>query len=102
MMANQNNEIMVEVAYAGAAEVIRIPVRMPAGGTIRAAIAQSGVLARCPEIDLGVNRIGVFSRFAGLEELLTAGSRIEIYRPVQVDPKTMRRERASRTQAGRR
>lgn len=102
MTANQNHEITVEVAYAGAAEVIRMSVRMPAGGTIREAIEHSGVLTRCPEIDLGVNRVGVFNRFAGLEELLTAGGRIEIYRPVQVDPKAMRRERAGKTQVGRR
>lgn len=98
MTAIQNHEIAVEIAYAGAAEVIRIPLCLPAGGTVREAIERSGILARCPEIDLGVNRVGVFSRFAGLEELLTAGSRIEIYRPVQVDPKAMWRDRASKSQ----
>jgi len=102
MTAIQNHEITVDVAYAGAAEVICITLRMRAGGTIREAIERSGILARCPEIDLGVNRVGVFSRFAGLEEPLTAGGRIEIYRPVRVDPKVMRRERAGKTQAGRR
>ncbi|TAJ94466.1 MAG: RnfH family protein [Gammaproteobacteria bacterium] len=102
MTAIRNHEIAVEVAYAGNAEVVRIPVRMPAGSSIRAAIERSGILARCPEIDLDVNRVGVFSRFAGLEETLIAGGRIEIYRPVQVDPKAMRRERASKSQADRR
>ena len=58
---------------------------------------RSGLLARCPEIDLAVNGVGVFGRQRQLDEAVTAGDRVEIYRPLPQDPKALRRRRAARS-----
>lgn len=85
----------VEVAYGEAAGEARVTRQeLPAGATIRDAIAQSGLLEACPEIDLEVNKVGVFNQLRNLDDPVQAGDRIEIYRPLRADPKETRRRRA--------
>ncbi len=86
--------MQVEVAYALPQQQYLIPVEVPVGTTIEQAIHASGILKHCPEIDLTSVKVGIFSELAALQTVLTAGDRIEIYRPLQVDPKAQRRERA--------
>ncbi len=90
------SEIEVEIVYgkAGSARVIRQTVSQQA--TIRQAIEQSGILARHPDIDLDRNKVGIFSRKKELCDRVRAGDRIEIYQPLQVDPKEARRRRAKK------
>lgn len=89
------DNITVEVAYARPERQWLLPVVVAAGTTARDAIEQSGILAQCPEIDLGQNRIGIFGREVPLEQVLTAGERVEIYRPLLADPKDVRRRLAA-------
>lgn len=44
--------------------------------------------------------VGIWGRKAALDEVLSQGDRIEIYRPLRVDPKFARRERFARQGAG--
>ena len=67
---------------------------MGAERTVRAAIEASGVLNDFPDIELTRNRVGIFSKLAQLDTPLRDGDRVEIYRPLQVDPKEARRRRA--------
>ena len=64
------------------------------GATLGDAIKTSGVLAANPELDLAQLAAGVFSRPRALDEHVHEGDRIEIYRPLLVDPKDARRHRA--------
>ena len=57
---------------------------------MREAIAASGVLERHPEIDLTTKKIGVFGKLKPLDTVLTDHDRVEIYRPLIVDPKLAR------------
>lgn len=88
--------IIVEVAYAKPEEQVILPVKVPAGATAEQAILESGVLARFSEIDLTINKIGIFSRVCPLDQLLQQADRIEIYRPLGNDPKEARRQRANK------
>ena len=87
-------EIRVEVAYATPARQIVKTLTLPAGSSVEAAIRASGLLEEFPEIDLGVNRAGVFGEMVSLDEGLEGGERVEIYRPLMADPKEARRRRA--------
>lgn len=58
------------------------------------AIEQSGILAEFPEINLAVNPVGIFGKRYPLDRLLRPGDRVEIYRPLAIDPKEARRLRA--------
>jgi hypothetical protein len=64
------------------------------GATLRAVIDRSGLLAVYPELDAADLTVGVFSRPRPLDALVRDGDRIEIYRPLLVDPKDARRHRA--------
>ncbi|MEK7697340.1 MAG: RnfH family protein [Pseudomonadota bacterium] len=44
--------------------------------------------------------VGIFGELAGLDDSLRDGDRIEIYRPLLADPKTIRRERAMKRKKG--
>lgn len=87
--------IQVEVAFAREDEQAILPVEGAKGFTARVAIERSGILTRFPEIDLTVNKIGVFGKVAKLDQALGPGDRVEIYRPLIADPKEARKKRAA-------
>lgn len=90
-----DDKIHVEVAYAREQVQALLQVQGGAGLTIREAIERSGMLQRFPEIDLGVNKVGVFGKVAGLDTALADGDRVEIYPPLIADPKQARKARAA-------
>lgn len=88
--------IAVEVAYATPAVQALVTVALHEGATVAQAIGASGLLARFPEIDLSRQAVGIHGRRVRLSDPVAEGDRVEIYRPLQADPKEMRRERARR------
>ncbi len=86
--------VRVSVVYCGPQAVWTKEIDAGEGTTLGDAIEQSGVLVACPELDLAQLAVGVFSRPRALDELAHDGDRIEIYRPLLVDPKDARRHRA--------
>ncbi|MCS3454448.1 putative ubiquitin-RnfH superfamily antitoxin RatB of RatAB toxin-antitoxin module [Aeromonas sp. BIGb0405] len=86
----------IEVVYALPDRQTVLALRVGAGTSVQAAIEQSGILAKHPEIDLAVNKLGIYSRLAKGSDLLQDGDRIEIYRPLTADPKEMRKKRAEK------
>lgn len=89
--------VNIEVCYASEALQFLRALRLPAGATIGQAIAQSGVLAAAPEIDLGVMQVGVYAKKKTLDTVLRDHDRVEIYRPLIADPKHARRRRKGAT-----
>ena len=89
--------IAVEVAYAEAQRQWVLPVQLPAGATVRQAIEASGLMEQVPGLVIDAARLGVFSRKATPEQVLEDGDRVEIYRPLSLDPKEARRRRAQNT-----
>jgi putative ubiquitin-RnfH superfamily antitoxin RatB of RatAB toxin-antitoxin module len=87
-------KINVEVAYASPTTQKILSVEVEEGSTIETAIDRSGILELFPEIDLGKQKVGIFSKLKSLDEKVKAGDRIEIYRPLTLDPKDARRKRA--------
>ncbi|WPD77395.1 RnfH family protein [Dickeya fangzhongdai] len=90
-------EIHVKVVYALPERQYLRPLTLEEGSTVEQAIQASGLLALRPDIDLSVNKIGIFSRPAKLTDVLNDGDRVEIYRPLLADPKELRRQRAERS-----
>jgi putative ubiquitin-RnfH superfamily antitoxin RatB of RatAB toxin-antitoxin module len=95
-MAN-DPPIDVEVAYASYDEQTVISLKVSPGTTARAAVEKSGILRRHPEIDLTRNKLGVFGRRVEGGYQLRMDDRVEIYRPLRVDPKLSRKRRARRS-----
>lgn len=84
----------VEVVYASVDKESLLEVSLKEHATVRDAIHLSGILELYPEIDLDQNAVGVFSEKVTLSTRLNNGDRIEIYRPLTIDPKEARRLRA--------
>lgn len=90
-----NDKKSIEVVYARHQPIIRkAQVNYPC--TLRQAIEQSGILKEFVEINLSVNRVGVFGKLKSLDATINMGDRIEIYCPLLIDPKEKRRQLASK------
>lgn len=89
------DKIDIEVCYALPAEQTVIAVKVDPGISVENAIEQSGILKQHPEIDLSVNKVGVFGKLIQLDAVLQSGDRVEIYRPLIADPKESRRKKAA-------
>ncbi|CAN4273266.1 rnfH Protein RnfH [Methylophilaceae bacterium] len=87
--------ITVEVAYALPNNQLIIPLQVAPETSAEQAIAASGILQKFPEIDLSVNKIGLFGKLTRLETPLRHLDRVEIYRPLIADPKEVRKQRAA-------
>lgn len=94
-----DNTIKIEVAYARSDVQKIIALEVQAGTTILEAIQQSGILTDFPEIDLTKQKVGVFSQPRQLTDILYEGDRIEIYRPLLIDPKEARRKRSLKSRS---
>lgn len=88
--------MQVEVVYATPARQEVFVLVLETGATVREAVERSGVLAAHPEIDLARNRVAIHGRLATLATRLGEHDRVEILRPLQADPKEVRRRRAAR------
>lgn len=89
--------LSIEVCYALPSEQTLIAVELPEGATVRQALDASGILARYPQIDLAQQKVGVFGKLKPLDAVLADHDRVEIYRPLIVDPKAARQRRVERT-----
>jgi putative ubiquitin-RnfH superfamily antitoxin RatB of RatAB toxin-antitoxin module len=89
--------LSIEVCYALANEQTLIAVELPEGATLQQALDASGILQRYPQIDLGTQKVGVFGKLKPLDAVLADHDRVEIYRPLLVDPKLSRQRRVEKT-----
>ena len=88
--------IGVEVAFASPQRQRVIALQVSEGTRARDAVKQSGVAADFPEIDPDRCPLGIFGERIGDDVELRPGDRVEIYRPLRVDPREARRQRARR------
>lgn len=87
----------VTVVYATPTATHERALRVPAGTTLREAVVMSGLLVQVPGLSALPPQaldLGVFNRPRPADTAVRAGDRIEVYRPLTVDPKEARRIRA--------
>ena len=87
--------MIVEVAYALPDKQSLVILEVEEGTTIKEAIEASGILDTYNQIDLTIDKVGIFSKLASLDTVLREKDRVEIYRPLIADPKKVRKERAA-------
>lgn len=71
-------------------------LELPESATVAEAVARSGLLEQFPEIGSRPLACAIFGRAVADSQPLRAGDRVEILRPLQVDPKESRRRAAAR------
>ena len=89
--------IQITVSYATPNKQVEIPLSVEENCLVALAIRRSGILQRFPDINLADAQVGIFGKKVKLDDSLLGEDRIEIYRPLQVDPKQARRLRAEKT-----
>jgi uncharacterized protein len=86
----------VEVVYALPGRQRLVTLALPDTGlTALAAVERSGLLAEFPELRERPLVLGVFGAVCPADQVLRDRDRVEIYRPLRVDPRAQRRERAA-------
>jgi putative ubiquitin-RnfH superfamily antitoxin RatB of RatAB toxin-antitoxin module len=89
--------VHITLMYSPAPRVVHERLlELKAGVTVKQAIEQSGLLAECPEIDVSQPEaftVCIWGKKTTPSHVLRDLDRIEICRPLTVDPKVARRER---------
>jgi putative ubiquitin-RnfH superfamily antitoxin RatB of RatAB toxin-antitoxin module len=87
--------IKVEVVFALPERQVLAEVLIAAGATVADAIEASGIEAQFPGVALDRLEAGVWGRVVSRDTTLRSGDRVEIYRPLAIDPKEARRQLAA-------
>lgn len=83
--------INIEVAYALEDVQYLFAETVEKGTTVAQALEQSKLLKELP--GLVIDKVGIFGKLVTPETVLKMGDRIEVYRPLKVDPKERRRKK---------
>lgn len=89
-----DDRLKVSVAYSPrAGEVDEVNLQLPSGATVADALHASGLQARHPGLAIDALPVGIWGAFCERGDVLRDRDRIELYRPLRVDPKDARRQR---------
>jgi uncharacterized protein len=84
----------VTVVYSPRARVVQeFAVQLPDGATVADALLASGLARQFAELAGSAVALGVWGRKARPQQQVQDGDRVEVYRPLRVDPKVARRAR---------
>jgi len=93
-MEPADGRLRVSVVFSPrAGEVDAVELLLHPGATVGDALAASGLKARHPEVDLSTLTAGIWGVLCERSDGLRDRDRIELYRPLRVDPKEARRQR---------
>ncbi len=89
--------MQIGIAYAEPDQQVWIKLEIPQGSTLLEAVHRSGILNRFPQLDLKRQKVGIFGKLVKLDTPLREGDRVEIYRPITVDPTKVKRRKLDAT-----
>lgn len=90
--------IRVEVVFALPDRQKLVTVQLPAGATVARAIAESGLAEDFRQPDLSTFPVAIWGVRASPQQSLRDKDRVEILRPLAIDPRDARRQLASKGQ----
>jgi len=93
---SDKDKLEIEVSYGLSDRQKLLSLTVDDGITVEQAITESGIMLLFPDIDLKVNKVGVWNKAVKLSELVQNLDRIEVYRPLIADPKEVRKRRAEK------
>ena len=93
-----SEQIEIEVVYGLANKQKLISLSVAQGTTVREGALLSGLDNEFPGLDISESKLGIFGKAVRNPdvELLKEGDRIEIYRPLLIDPRAARANRAAK------
>jgi putative ubiquitin-RnfH superfamily antitoxin RatB of RatAB toxin-antitoxin module len=86
--------MQVEVVFALAEKQVLRAVELPEGATVAEVIEASNIAQQFPGIDLGKLPSGVWGKRVERSYVVRDGDRVELYRPLENEPREARRLKA--------
>ena len=87
--------VRVEVAYGTAERQTLVALEVEEGSTVGQVLQSAGARQAFAGLPLQSMPVGIFGRRVDRAAILRAGDRVELYRPLTMDPKEARRHRAT-------
>lgn len=85
--------VTIELVYVPKGlEALHVTLTLSPGTTVGEALNHSGIYSAYPETR--EMAVGIYAKLVSLDVVLKDGDRIEIYRPLALDPKEKRRQLA--------
>ena len=88
--------ICIDAVYALPQYQYQVQLELLDGACVNDALAALATHEGFADLDLAAVPVGIYGREVSRERCLEAGDRLEVYRPLEVDPMTARRQRAQR------
>ena len=86
--------IKIEVACATEEKQEVISLHLPTGTRLIDAVKQSAIESHFPQLDIYACKMGIYGQVESPDKVLVEGDRVEIYRPLLVNPRQARQNRA--------
>lgn len=86
--------VSVEVVLATPEKQALLALNVDAGTSVADVIALSGIEARFPDLRTADMAVGIWGKVVSRDRAVSGGDRIELYRPLEIDPREARRQRA--------
>jgi len=86
--------MQVEIVYAMADEQALLELHVAEGSSVQNVIDSSAIYDRFPTEDLTKCAVGIWGRPVQRSDIVRDGDRVELYRPLTMDPREARRLRA--------
>jgi putative ubiquitin-RnfH superfamily antitoxin RatB of RatAB toxin-antitoxin module len=89
------SEFEIEVVFASSEKQALLTVAVSSGATVAEVVTTSGVLDQFPDQPRGELSFGIWGRLVEGDRIVKRGDRVELYRPLDLDPREARRQLAT-------
>lgn len=89
-----NGETRVEIVFAAPDTQSLLELKLNAGTTVKQALELSGIYEKFGNVDMTNMPVGIWGQLVGRDRIVENGDRIELYRPLEIDPREARRRLA--------
>lgn len=93
-MRTMAEQVAVELVLATPREQLLLALEVDRGATVAEVISRAPVAEQFPGIQVSELAVGVWGKQVSRDHVVRDGDRIEIYRPLQIDPREARRKLA--------
>jgi putative ubiquitin-RnfH superfamily antitoxin RatB of RatAB toxin-antitoxin module len=89
-----DDRLPVEVVLATAQRQVLLTVNVEEGASVADVVASSGIQSKFPDLAVADMAVGIWGKPVSRDSSVNAGDRVELYRPLEIDPREARRQRA--------
>ena len=89
-----SRQLSIEVVATTPERQVLLEMQVEEGATVADVIETSQILRRFPTLDTGSLKFGIWGRVVERDHPVCDGDRVEVYRPLAIDPREARRQRA--------